>query len=220
MSEAKTRSAGSITRFVWLALGLAAFVAMPFFIFGEQLEQVFVNSGAVSFLERYGSFAWAIAIGLLVADLAFPIPTSAVMAALGMIYGPFVGGVVAALGSIVSGLVGYLLCRHLGRPVALWLNGEQGMLKGEQIFSDIGGWLVAMSRWLPVVSEVVACMAGLSRMQFSIFLTALICGSVPLGFTFSTIGYMGGDYPVLTLVLSAALPFILWLLVRPFLRSL
>jgi membrane protein DedA with SNARE-associated domain len=86
--------------------------------------------------------------------------------------------------------------------------------EGEELFKNIGGWIVAMSRWLPVVSEVVACLAGLSKMPFPMFLAALICGSVPLGFLFSTIGYIGGEYAMLTLILSALLPFILWVGVR------
>lgn len=207
-----------MVKFVAIVIGLAIFISAPFFLFGDRLAQLFAGDGIISLLQGYGDFAWAVAILLLVADLAFPIPTTAVMAALGMIYGPVPGGVVAAAGSVISGLVGYTLCRHLGRPFALWLTGEQGLAEGERIFGGFGGWIVAMSRWLPIVSEVVACIAGLSRMPFPTFFTALLCGSVPLGFLFSTIGHVGGGYPVLTLVLSAALPFVLWALVRPMLR--
>ena len=205
-------------KLILLVLALAAFVIIPFLIFGDQLELMFVGSGAISILQDYGNFAWVVAIGLLVADLAFPIPTTSVMAALGMIYGPVLGGVIGSAGSMISGLFGYFLCRHMGRPFVLWLNGEQAVTKAEKIFSNIGGWLVALSRWVPVLSEVVACMAGLSRMPFWGFFIALLCGSIPLGFLYATIGYLGGDRPVLTLVLSAVLPFLLWLVVRPFLR--
>lgn len=205
-------------KLIWIILVLAVFVIVPFLFFGDQLETLFVDSGALSILQNYGNFAWIVAIGLLLADLAFPIPTTSVMAALGMIYGPILGGVIAAVGSIVSGLFGYFLCRQFGRPFVIWLSGETEVAKGEQIFSNIGGWLVALSRWVPVLSEVVACMAGLSRMSFPIFFAALLCGSVPLGFLYSTIGYLGGDRPALTLVLSAVLPFLLWFLVRPIMR--
>lgn len=206
-------------KLIWLVLALAAFVIIPFLLFGDQLEAMFVGSGAIGILQDYGNFAWVVAIGLLMADIAFPIPTTSVMAALGMIYGPVLGGVISGVGSVVSGLFGYFLCRHMGRPFVLWLNGEQAVTRSEKIFSNIGGWLVALSRWVPVLSEVVACMAGLSRMPFRIFFTALLCGSIPLGFLYATIGYLGGDRPILTLTLSAVLPFILWLVVRPFLRK-
>lgn len=206
-------------KLILLVLGIAAFVIIPFLVFGDELEQVFMGSGAIAILQDYGQFAWAVAIGLLVADIALPIPTSSVMAALGMIYGPIWGGVIAAAGSVISGLVGYFLGRQLGRPFVLWLNGQQAVDKGERIFDRLGGWLVALSRWIPVLSEVVSCMAGLAKMPFPIFFTALVCGSVPLGFLYAVIGYLGGDRPILTLVLSAFLPLVLWFVVRPLLRT-
>jgi len=205
-------------RFIGIALGLVLFVAAPFFLFGDRFEQLFAGKGALSLLRDHGAFAWTVAIGLLIADLAFPIPTTAVMAALGMIYGPVLGGAVAAAGSGISGLVGYGLCRYLGRPFALWLSGRQGLDAGERIFKGAGGWVVAMSRWVPVLSEVVACIAGLSRMSFPVFFVALMCGSIPLGFVFAAIGHLGGGHPVMTLVLSAVLPFLLWVIFRPIFR--
>jgi len=209
-----------MAKLIGIVVGVVLFISLPFFLFGEQIEQVFSGDGVVAWMRGFGGLAWAAGIGLLVADLAIPVPTTAVMAALGMVYGPVWGGAIAGLGSILSGLVGYLLCRHLGRPFALWVTGEKGLAEGERIFEALGGWIVAMSRWLPVVSEVVACMAGLSRMPFPVFLTALVCGSLPLGFLFSTIGHVGGETPILTLILSAVIPFLLWLAARPVLIKL
>ncbi len=199
---------------------MALFVAAPFFFFGDQIEELFVGEGALQRLRGYGGFAWVVAIGLLISDLALPVPTTSVMAALGMIYGPLLGGIIAALGSVVSGLVGYILCRIVGRPVAVYLNGTAGLAKGEALFGRAGGWVVALSRWLPIISEVVACAAGLSKMRFAVFFAALVCGSIPLGFAYASLGYLGEDSPVLTLLVTAIMPFILWLLVRPLLQRL
>jgi uncharacterized membrane protein YdjX (TVP38/TMEM64 family) len=206
-----------MTKLIGIVIGLVLFITLPFFIFGEQIEQVFAGNGVASWLQDFGGYAWAAAIGLLVADLAIPVPTTAVMAALGMVYGPVLGGIIAGFGSIASGLVGYGLCRKLGRPFAIWLSGEKGLAEGEKLFQNLGGWIVAMSRWLPVVSEVVACLAGLSKMPFPVFVVALVCSSVSLGFLFSTIGYLGGNHPVMTLILSALLPLLLWVIVHPIL---
>ena len=218
MATSDNAAMSGALKFVLIVVGVIVFVAAPFFFFGDQIDQFFAGDGAIVWLREFGNLAWFVAIGLLIADLAFPIPTTAIMAALGMIYGPVLGGVYASLGSVISGLVGYGLCRFLGRPIALWLNGEQGLSRGEQLFSGVGGWIVAMSRWLPILSEVVACAAGLSRMRFSVFVLALICGSIPMGFAYAIIGYMGGGRPVLTLAISAVFPFLLWFLVRPILR--
>lgn len=200
---------------VFVTIGIA--LGAPFLIWGEALETNLTDEGAGAWLESYGAYAWAGGIGLLIADLALPVPTTAVMAALGIVYGPLLGGLVAVAGSVASGLVGYGLSRGFGRPLVLRLLGERALANGERLFAGAGGWMVALSRWLPVVSEVVAFMAGLSRMRFSVFLAALVCGSVPLGFVFAFVGGAGADSPLLTLGLSALAPFFLWGAARPLL---
>ncbi len=75
--------------------------------------------------------------------------------------------------------------------------------------------MVVLSRWLPLMPEVVACLAGLSGMPFRRFLVALACGSVPLGFAFAAIGATGREAPWVALAVSAGLPPVLWALVRP-----
>ena len=201
--------------FVTIALALG----VPFLIWGESLEANLSDEGAGAWLESYGTYAWAGGIGLLIADLAVPVPTTAVMAALGIVYGPVLGGLIATAGSLASGLIGYALSRRLGRPLVLRLLGPGALAEGDRLFADLGGWMVALSRWLPVVSEVVACMAGLSRMRFRVFAAALLCGSAPLGFVFATIGGAGAGSPLLTLGLSALAPFLLWALLRPLFRK-
>ncbi len=209
----------TVGRLAGVLLALAVLVAIPFLLWGNRLGQLFAGNGAIDWLAGYGSFAWLIAVGLLTADLVMPIPATAIMSALGMIYGPFWGGLAAVGGSVFSGLVGYGLCRHLGRPFAARIAGEDALAQGERLFSRAGGWLVALSRWLPVLSEVMACVAGLARMPFAVFLGALLCGTVPLGFTFAAIGHLGADRPMLTLGIAAVLPVFLWFALRPIFRS-
>ncbi len=200
-------------------LAIAVLIALPFFVWGDELEALFIGDGAVDQLKRHGSYAWAVAIVLLLSDLALPIPTSAIMTALGIIYGPLTGGMIAAFGSVLSGLTGYAICRAFGRPVAQFLSGEKALADSERLFENAGGWIIALSRWLPVLAEVMACMAGLSRMPFRPFIVALACGSIPLGFAFALIGHIGEERPVLTLGISVVLPVILWLACRPILHS-
>ncbi|MCB1077086.1 MAG: VTT domain-containing protein, partial [Verrucomicrobiae bacterium] len=155
---------------------------------------------------------------LLVADLFLPVPGTAVISALGFVYGTWLGGVVGAVGSMLSGLLAYGLCRKVGHRAAVFIAGEHDLEKGEKLFRGAaGGYLIALSRWLPVMPEVLACLAGLSRMPFGRFMTALACGSLPLGFAFAAIGSTGRGNPTLAVALSAVVPAVLWLAVRPFL---
>lgn len=206
-------------RLFLIFLVLVAIVLIPFFIWGDALTAFFTQTGTISWLRSYGRWGWIAGIILLMSDLLLPIPATAVMAGLGYLYGPIVGGLISSLGSFFSGLLGYEICRRLGRGAALWILGKKDLEKGERLYARVGGWLVILSRWLPVFPEVIACMAGLTRMPVRAFYLALACGSLPLGFAFSAVGAVGIEKPGLAIALSALLPPVLWLVVRPFYRA-
>jgi uncharacterized membrane protein YdjX (TVP38/TMEM64 family) len=207
-----------LMRLLYIFFGLAVLFLIPFLIWGEHFEAVFSQQGSVAWLRGYGDHAWLAAVLLLILDLFLPIPATAVLAALGIIYGPLAGGAIGASGSVLSGILAYGLCRLLGRAAARRILGERDLQRGEQLFVRIGGWLVILSRWLPMLPEIIACMAGLLRMPAGLFALALICGSLPPAFTFAAVGHLGADRPWLTLLLSALLPLLLWLTLQPFLR--
>jgi uncharacterized membrane protein YdjX (TVP38/TMEM64 family) len=199
-----------IMRLLSIFLLLALLVIVPFLLWGGAMEARFSLNGAVDWLRSLGGFAWIAGIGLLVLDLILPVPSTVVMSALGLIYGPVLGGVFSAAGSFLAGLIGYLICRKIGRRAALWIAGEKDLLRGERLFSRAGGWLVAWSRWLPVLQEVITCMAGLARMPLRSFTLALACGCVPMGFAFAAVGNVAVAHPGTALALSILAPPVLW----------
>ena len=196
----------------WILVGvLLVLIIGPFLIWGSWFERLLDLQGAKTWMESLGSWAWAGGILLLVSDLVLPIPGTVVMSALGLVYGWFWGGLLSALGAVLAGMVAYGLCRKFGRRPALWLAGEGGLAKGEAVFqSGRGGWIVALSRWMPVLPEAVACLAGLTKMPFRVFCVALLSGCIPLGFTFAAIGALGEERPGLTIALSALVPVALY----------
>ena len=206
-------------RLVAVVLALAILVALPFALWGGAVEAWLSDDGATEWMRGYGGWAWAVGLALIAADIFLPIPATAVMAALGVIYGPLAGGVLSALGSIIAGLTGYGLCRLIGPRLADRLAGARGMAQARRLFDRWGGWLVAASRWLPVLPETVAFLAGLARMPFWRFTAALTCGAVPLGFAYAAIGAIGAEAPVLTLAVAAIAPLALWAAARSFLAT-
>ena len=197
---------------------LLALVIGPFLVWGERFEAVLSLEGARAWLEGFGAWAWAAGMGLLVADIVLPVPGTVVMSALGWRYGWLLGGLASAAGSMLAGTLAFGMCRRFGRPVARWIAGEDGLERAREVFERSGGWLVALSRWLPVLPEAVACLAGLARMPWRTFLLALTCGSVPLGFAFASIGHLGHQNPALALLLSALVPLVLWGVARRYWR--
>lgn len=207
-------------RLLCIFLGLALLVLIPFLIWGEGLEGRFSQAGVVAWLGGYGRWGWIAAIVLLASDLLLPIPATAVMVALGLVYGPLWGGLIGTAGGFLGGALGYGLCRGFGRPLALRILGPDDLLQGERLFARAGGWLVALSRWLPVFPEVIACMAGLARMPRWAFAIALLCGCAPMAFTFAAIGHAGSEYPILAIALGAIVPPLLWLALRRHVRRM
>ncbi len=195
-------------------IALAAAILVTWLLWGGAWEREFSLPGAVAWLEKVGPWAWAGGIGLLVADIVLPVPGTVVMSALGLIYGPFLGGAISAAGSILAGLAGYAIGLLPSAKLATRLLGERDFARGQNLFQSGGGWLVAISRALPILPEAIACTAGLVRMPFPRFLTALACGSIPMGFLFAWIGSTGKSSPVLALVLSLLVPALLWTAAR------
>jgi len=201
-------------RLLFLFLGLAAIVLVVFFIWGDSLLTTFSQEGSIAWLNQYGDWAWAAAIILLMGDILLPLPATLIMAALGYLYGTTGGGFISAAGSFMAGSAGYWLCRLMGEKAAIRLLGEKDYARGKKLSGTIGGWVVALSRWLPVFPEVIACMAGLTRMSSRVFHLALLCGSIPMGFTYAFIGATGIEHPLLAIGLSAGLPPLIWWIVR------
>ena len=161
---------------------------------------------------EYGMrWGWLAAMGLLVADLVLPVPATGVMSALGYVYGTWAGGLIGAAGSFLSGVAAYELCRAGGQKAADRLLGPADHERAQRVFSGgLGGWMVALSRWMPLLPELTACMAGLTGMPRRRFLPALACGCVPMGLVFAAVGASGTERPVLAIGLSILIPALLY----------
>jgi len=167
-------------------------------------------NNAVLSLREWGNWAWALGVGLIWADLVLPIPQTAVIAALGIIYGSLLGGLLGSLGLITSGLVGYLLMLTSARRFVQRVVGRQSVRKMESLFEHGGTWAIVVTRSLPYsVPEAVVFLAGLGGMPIRRFITALTIGSVPTAFAFAAIGAGWADQPILALLVSYVLPILL-----------
>lgn len=205
-------------RLLAIFLILAVVFAIPLVLFGDRFDRALAGDAGADLLDAYGSWAWVVAMGLLVADLVLPIPSTAVMTALGILYGPILGGLISAAGAFSAGAVAYAAPRLAGERAAVFLVERRDLARARAFFEGAGAWAVAFSRVVPLLAEVVACLAGLSGMRPGRFFMALACGCLPMGFAFATLGAMGSDRPIVALVVGAAAPGLLWPIARKLLR--
>lgn len=205
-------------RLILVVAGLVTLLLLPVLTFGDAIDSYFAGAAGLQRLQEFGSWAWLAGIGLIVSDLVLPVPSTAVISALGMLYGPWLGGFLGGVGSTLAGLVAYGGCRSIGPRFRSFLVGEANLEKLDRFFARYGLWAIALSRWLPLLPEALCCLAGMSRMRTASFLAALTCGSMAMGLAFAFVGSAYSDRPVLGLLLSALVPVIVWPVVHVLLR--
>jgi uncharacterized membrane protein YdjX (TVP38/TMEM64 family) len=167
-------------------------------------------NAAVLTLREYESWAWAAGIALIWADVALPVPQTAVIAALGIIYGTLLGGLLGSIGLITGGLLGYALMRTSARRVVQRFAKARSLQRMERVFEQRGAWAIVLTRSFPYsVAEIMVFLAGLAGMPMGKFIAALTLGSVPIAFAFAAIGAGWADQPLLALVVSYVLPIVL-----------
>jgi uncharacterized membrane protein YdjX (TVP38/TMEM64 family) len=161
-------------------------------------------------LRKHESWAWALGIALIWADLVLPVPQTAVIAALGIIYGTLLGGLLGTLGLITGGLLGYLLMRTSARRYVQRFVGPHSLHKMESLFDQGGAWAIVLTRSLPYsVPEAMVFLAGLARMPIGKFVAALTIGGVPTAFVFAAVGAGWANQPILAAIVSYLLPILL-----------
>jgi uncharacterized membrane protein YdjX (TVP38/TMEM64 family) len=165
---------------------------------------------AVRMLRGYDTWAWAVGVALIWADLILPVPQTTVIAALGIIYGTLLGGLLGSIGLIIGGLLGYGLMFTTVRRYANRLTGHRYVARMEKLFEQHGAWAIVFTRSFPYsVPEAITFLAGLARMPLRKFLTAATTGSIPIAFAFAAMGAGWADQPILVLVVSYVLPILL-----------
>lgn len=152
-------------------------------------------------------------VGLLAGDIVLPLPGSIILSSGGIILGWPVAAAAGCVGLMLGGLVGFGGCRIFGRRAF-----DRFVTPAES--ARFAGWLdrfgpaaIIASRPVPMVSETLACLAGLGGMRTGPFLLALFLGSAPYAWFFAWAGDRLGrvrEEPGLALLVALAVPALYW----------
>ena len=141
----------------------------------ERLQQLFRQAGI-----------WAPALYVVfvtIEVIVAPIPGVLLYAPGGLIFGPWMGGLLALLGNIIGSGISCGLTRSFGPG---WLNGigSSGAIERLQATLDRrGGWLIVMLRLNPLTStDLVSYAAGFTRIPIGTVMLATGIGMAPLCF--------------------------------------
>jgi len=196
-------------KLIVLIVVIVVVLLTPYALWHEEMDAYFASEQYQEWLVSIRPFAWAIGMGLIVGDLVLPVPTPPVMATLGVLYGTAIGGLIAAVGSVLAGITAYGVARLMGARGIRWLASEEELARFQTFFDSWGAAGIIASRALPILPEVLTLLAGTAGMHFGRFVLALAIGSIPVGLLLAGAGDAAGQSSMLLLVLTL-IPAALW----------
>ncbi|NOU49939.1 VTT domain-containing protein [Pseudoalteromonas sp. JBTF-M23] len=156
---------------------------------------------------------------LLFADLLIAIPTLTVMLLSGYFLGPLNGAIASITGLLVAGICGYGISRRYGYVLVNFLiKDTEEREKAIAMFNNHGAVVILLSRATPILPEISACMAGMSKMPFNNFIVLWLISTVPYSLIASYAGSISSiDNPspaIYTAIGLTGLFWAAWLLFR------
>jgi len=184
--------------------------AIPLLLFSEQRQQFLGEVVSTEWAESHPWLAAGLVIGMFASDILLPVPSSAVCATAGHLFGLGIGTMLCWIGLNISALVGYWMGRVLGwAAIDRFSDREETDLVGKQI-DRWGVWPIVAFRPLPVLAEASILLLGVYRFPQSKFWPPIIFTNFVVAATFVAIGtwFSEQDNFAIGLLLSCALPTI------------
>jgi 3-dehydroquinate synthase len=181
---------------------------------------IFETSGLIT-LEKInflvmesGPFAAAIIIFFLVIDLILPMPSTVLMTFSGAFYGVFIGTLINVTGSLLASLAGFAITRKLGKARLFLDKAEKQSM--DEWFVKWGEGILILSKMIPIVSETMACFAGLTGISWRKFISLSLLGIIPVSVYYAYVGSTFENFSewVLPLFYGIAIPIVIWSILK------
>ena len=177
-----------------LALGLGvAVVAMVGLALAEAFD-VTLLVNPVETIGPRGLAAW-VGVGLLVADIVLPVPSSVVMLAHGALFGVIPGAALSLLGRTGNAVVGVLIGRGAGKFLsrrAVRRSFDTG--KGAELVRRLGLAAVVLTRPVPVLAESTLVAAAAMGLWPPAVVGAAVVGALPEAVLYAVAGDIATSY--------------------------
>lgn len=122
----------------------------------------------------------AAVVALLAIDLFVAVPTLTIVILGGYFLGFELGLFAAMLGSALAAFGGYAICRRWGeKGLAMVIKNGAERSSMRDAFSAHGPGMLLLARAAPILPEVTACMAGMTRMRLTRFALFWTLGTLP-----------------------------------------
>ncbi len=144
-------------------------------------------------LDAGGLLAAAAGIGLLVADVVLPVPSSGVMLAHGALFGVVVGATLSLVGSLGAFAVGFGAGRR-GEGALERLVSAEERLRVDRLLRRWGVLAIVVTRPVPILAETTAFVAGTSSLAWRTSLLAALVGCLPAAVLYAVAGALAASF--------------------------
>lgn len=144
-------------------------------------------SDPTPWMKHGGILAASIGVGLLIADVVLPVPSSIVMVAHGALFGVLWGTILSLLGSVGAAVFGFAIGRRGGKLLERAVTPAERE-RASSILARWGVLAIIVTRPVPLLAETVAIMAGASSMSWRALVVASIAGSLPPALLYALTG--------------------------------
>jgi uncharacterized membrane protein YdjX (TVP38/TMEM64 family) len=144
-------------------------------------------------LDAGGVLAAVAGIGLLVADVFLPVPSSGVMLAHGALFGILVGAALSLVGSVGAFSLGFALGRR-GERAMERLVAEEERSRADRLLRRWGVLAIVVTRPVPILAETTAFMAGASPLSWRTAVVAALVGSLPAAVLYAVAGALAASF--------------------------
>ena len=105
--------------------------------------------------------------------------------------------IVLGIAAIAGDTVNYWIGRRLGQSaiegrLSKWVNPKH-ILKTQQFYQKHGAKMIMLARFIPIMRTFAPFVAGIGRMQYSVFLTYNVLGGIIWVSLFTLLGYWFGN---------------------------
>ena len=126
------------------------------------------------------AYIFAAVVILLLLDIILSVPTLATILLAGFFLGFPMGAAAAFTGLTLAMLAGYTISwKYGGRAINFLIKNEAERTEMAAAFLQSGPAMIMLSRSAPMVPEVTACMAGVTRMPLLRYLIFYALGTLP-----------------------------------------
>jgi uncharacterized membrane protein YdjX (TVP38/TMEM64 family) len=189
-------------RYLLIMSALIASFTILFFI--VEALGVPLLSDPTPLMKHGGVLAASLGVGLLIADVVLPVPSSLVMVAHGALFGVVIGTLLSLVGSVGAALFGFAIGRRGGKVLERLVTPAE-RARADYLLARWGALAIIVTRPVPLLAETVAIMAGASRMSWSSVTCASLAGSLPPALIYALTGAAVANFQSTALMFGVVL---------------